>query len=457
MRYLRYLALPLIAALVLTSAGCATATSASSLTRLENARTANPSSVAALRALGIAYYKRQRFADARSVLDAARKLDPKDGVTALYAGLSAEALEDYAGAKDAYNTYIQVGKTRSVRNDIRARLVALSRTELHAAAKSAIANEVRIAAEANDPRAVAVLPMTFSGTDQSLAPLSRGMSDLLINDLARAPELRLLERDRVQAMIDEIALSKSGATDAATSLRAGKLVRASKVVQGAITQTGARNLTVNAAIVAVATSQQQGKDVQSSDVLEQIFTIEKNIALGLFNELGVRLSAADRAALEQRPTRSLQAFLAYSNGLVAEDEGRYGDAARFYDQARSIDPGFSAALQKSQSAKSAQQGSQVTAAKVESGLKSSAEGATVDAAERGVSASSSTGVGSTLASAVGDINPSAANSVNTNTGGTTGQQQPQTPPTTRDAAAEKTGTDQPAQKTGQVTIVIRKP
>ena len=144
--------------------------------------------------------------------------------------------------------------------------------------------------------------------------------------------MQLLERDRIQAMIDEIALSQSGRTDAGTALRAGKLIRAGRVVQGAITQTGAQNLTVNAAVMNVATSQQQGRDVQSSDVLDQIFTIEKNLALGIFDQLGVRLSAAERAAIEQRPTRSLQAFLAYSNGLLASDEGRYDDAARFFDQ-----------------------------------------------------------------------------------------------------------------------------
>jgi tetratricopeptide (TPR) repeat protein len=447
------LALPLLCALALPAPAQQAADKA--LNQLEAARTANPGSVAALRALGIAYYKRQRFAEARSVLDGARKLDPNDGVSALYAGLAAEALQDFTSAKDAYNTYLQVGKTRSVRNDIRTRLVALSRVEMRAAAKSAIANEGRIASEASNPRAVAVLPMTFSGTDQSLAPLSRGMADLLITDLARSPDLQLLERDRVQAMIDEIALSQSGRADAATSLRAGKLVRASRVVQGAITQTGTRNLTVNAAVVTVSTSQQQGKDVTSSDALEQIFAIEKTLALGLFDQLGVRLSAADRAAIEQRPTRSLQAFLAYSNGLLAEDEGRFGDAARFFDEARSADPGFGAALQKAQSARAAQQGAQVTAAKVESGLKGSAEGAAVTAAERGV-ASGGSGVGTTLANAVGDINPSAANSVNNATGGS-GQTQTQAPPTTRDATAEKTGTDQPGQKNGQVTIIIRRP
>jgi len=45
--------------------------------KLERNRTANPSSVAALRALGVAYYKRQRFAEAGTVLNAARRLDPR--------------------------------------------------------------------------------------------------------------------------------------------------------------------------------------------------------------------------------------------------------------------------------------------------------------------------------------------------------------------------------------------
>jgi tetratricopeptide (TPR) repeat protein len=416
------------------------------LAKLEQARQANPSSVAANRSLGIWYYKQNRYAEARTALDMARKLDPKDGVSALYAGMAAEAMEDYTGAKDAYNTYLQVGKTRSVRSDISKRLVALSRKELHAAAKSAIANESRIAQQPGDVNQVAVMPMTFSGTDQTLAPLGRGMTDLLIGDLARSSQVQLLERDRIQAIVDELALAQSGQTDAASSVRAGKLVRAGRVVQGAITQTGTRNLTVNAAVLNVASSQQQGRDVTASDVLDQIFAMEKNIALGIFDQLGVRLSAADRTALEQRPTRSLQAFLAYSNGLVAADNGRYDEAAKFFDQARSIDPGFAQALQKAQSARAAQQGAAVTNAKVESGLRGGSEGAAV-------ATTSSTGIGSTLANAVGDINPSAANNVNVGTGGTQGQ----APPPARDATAEKTGTDQPATKTGTVSIVIKRP
>ena len=144
------------------------------ITKLEATRTRQPQNVAALRALGVAYYKAKRFADARISLDQARRLDQRDGVSALYAGLSSEALGDLTHAKAAYNAYLVVGRTRSVKNEIRARLVSLAREESMAAAKAAVANETRISQTPGSPRTVAVPPLTFSGSDSSLRPLERG-------------------------------------------------------------------------------------------------------------------------------------------------------------------------------------------------------------------------------------------------------------------------------------------
>lgn len=90
--------------------------------RLEAARARAPQSVPALRALGIAYYKAKRYEEARTVLEAARQLDPADGVSALYAGLAAEAVGDLTAARRASTTYLEVGKTARVRDDVQARL-----------------------------------------------------------------------------------------------------------------------------------------------------------------------------------------------------------------------------------------------------------------------------------------------------------------------------------------------
>ena len=419
--------------------------------RLERERTANPGSVAANRALGIWYYRAGRFAEARAPLDQARQLDPKDGVSALYAGLAAEQMKDLSAAKAAYSRYLEVGKTRSAQAEIRARLVAISREELKLAAQAAVANEKTIAQQPGNPRTVAVLPMRFTGTDQSLAPLERGLADLLVSDLAKSKSLTVLERDRMQSIVDEIALGRTGQADAATAARAGKLVQAGRIVQGAIVQTGGRNLTLNASVLNTGTAQTQGRPAQQAGDLDQVFNIEKALVFNVFDALGVVLTPAERQLVDQRPTRSLQAFLAYSRGLQAEDDGRLDEAARFFENARSIDPGFGAALQRAQSAAAA---ASSTPAKVETSLRSSAEGQIVSAAERGSTTTQNPSLANTLNNAVGDVNPTTTNTVAAGTSSGTGAQ---SAPQQRAPTAEATGTNNPAPRTGSVTIIIRKP
>src|SRR5215217_2371542 len=74
---------------------------ADNITRLEQARASNPQSAATLRNLGIAYFKATppRLSEAREALRQAAALDSKDGVTALYLGLTAEAQDDLPAAR----------------------------------------------------------------------------------------------------------------------------------------------------------------------------------------------------------------------------------------------------------------------------------------------------------------------------------------------------------------------
>jgi len=107
------------------------------------------------------------------------------------------------------------------------------------------------------------------------------------------------------------------------------------------------------------------------------------------------------------------------------------EAARYFESARALDPSFGAALQRAQSAAS-------TTAKLESAIRSSGEGITAIAPTV-----------TTLSNVVGDVNPTTTNTIATTT--TT------TVPPPRNPSSDKTGTDQPAPRTGQVTIVIKKP
>jgi TolB-like protein len=228
-------------------------------------------------------------------------------------------------------------------------IAARTREQLTDDARQAIQRERTLGAVAGPPTTVAVLPLRFSGSDSSLRPLARGFAELLTSDLSRSSKLTVVERARIQTLLDELALQQSGRTDASTNVRAGRLLRAGRVVQGSILQVGESGLRVDAAVLDVPTTEVRGS-ASGEDEIDGLFDLEKRIALGLFNQLGVTLTVAERNAIEQRPTRSLAAFLAYSRGLTAEDEGRFDDASRFYRDAIRIDPGFRTTLLRSRDA-----------------------------------------------------------------------------------------------------------
>jgi hypothetical protein len=190
-----------------------------------------------------------------------------------------------------------------------------------------------------------------------------------------------------------------------------------------------------------------------TDALDALFTMQKALVFQLFDQLGVTLTPAERQAIERRPTSNLGAFLQYSRGLQAADDGRFEDAARFFNDARSIDPGFSIAAVRAQSTQAAAQAAvqsvEVAVVAIESNLKTSSEGAALTAATTG----NPTGnpVTNTLNTAAQSVNPPAI-AVQTTTSTTA----PPPAPPQRDASTSTTGTDAP-NRTGSVTIIIRRP
>lgn len=432
--------------------GCASSgqMGATGVARLEKARAARPNDAAVARSLGIAYYKSGKFADARKNLSEAVRLDPRDGSAALYLGLTAEKQNDIAAAKVAYQGYVRYGRTSKVRRQLEARLAALTRQEIQVAAKSAVAREQQLVAQQGSPRTVAVMPLRFTGTDTTLQPLERGLAELITTDLSRSHELTVVERARLQALLDEISLQQAGATDAATNVRAGKIIQAGRIVSGQIAQTQQR-LRVDAAIVNTQTSRVAG-GAASENTLEQLFNIEKAIVLQLFDSLGVRLTTAERNAIEQRPTRSLQAFLAYSRGLRFEDQGKYDEAARSFGEAVRIDPSFLQAQQKSSANQAAAIGVVMTPAALEANLAGTSEATIATKSVAGEAPSSSGQSGESIAAATANnLNPSNAGGATSTTGLTGATATPQ-----RDPLAAATGNEgQP--KTATVTVIVRIP
>ena len=435
--------------------GCASSgqMNADGIARLEQARATRPNDPAVARSLGIAYYKAGRYADARARLDQAVRLDPRDGTAALYLGLTAEQQHDIPAAKYAYQSYVRYGRTSKIRRQLEARLAALTRQELQAAAKTAVSQEQQLASHQGAAKTVAVMPLRFTGTDSTLQPLERGLAELMTIDLSRSHELTVVERSRLQALLDEMTLQQSGQTDSTTQLRAGKIIQAGRIVNGLIVQ-NAERLRVDAAIVNTQTSGVTG-GAANENSLEQLFAIEKAIVLQLFDSLGVTLSTEERNSIEQRPTRSLQAFLAYSRGLRLEDQGKYDEASRNYNEAFRLDPSFGAAQAKSAEASAVSQGMAMSAASVEAGTAGTLEGSVATSAQQGNTSPTASGGGAGSGSGtIESLNPSQAAGA-TNAAGSGGASTTQSTPAKDPLAAATGGETQSS--TARVVIVVKIP
>jgi len=224
------------------------------------------------------------------------------------------------------------------------------RTHAMQTAKLALARESTLTSLAPEPATIAVLPMTIAG-DSSLKPLSRGLAELVLSDLAMVRSLRLLERIQVGALLDELKLSESGRADASTAARVGRLLRAERMVQGvaAITQNGP--VRMSATVVRGDGSVRSG--AQANGTFKQLLDLEKQLVFGLASELGIQLTEAERQRILRQGTKNLAAFLAYSKGLEALDRGDYRAAGGAFAQAVHADPSFQQAHQQQQAAEAA--------------------------------------------------------------------------------------------------------
>jgi TolB-like protein len=312
------------------------------LTALEARVSEHPDDPALNLQLAKAYYAADRFADARKAVAVTLAATPSSGEAQAYLGLSYEGLAQYDSARAIYTQLLATTPDGRVRRLLSGRLALLTREELRHAAREAIARESLLTRTPPDPNTVAVMPFRYAGSDTTFRPLERGLASLVVTDLSRVQQLRLVERARVQVLLDELKLAETGRVDPATGARSGRLVGAAQVVEGQFA-TGPRDQVRLDATVVRAADAQIAAAGSNADQLRALFDIEKAVVLELLEKLGITLTPAERVAISERPTRDLTAFLLYSRGLEAEDRGDFGAAAQAFQQASRIDPGFRAA------------------------------------------------------------------------------------------------------------------
>jgi tetratricopeptide (TPR) repeat protein len=296
----------------------------------------NPDNAEALRDLGVIYFQVAEYDKVKDYLNRAFQLNPQDPKTLFYLGLSEEFDRKNQKALSIYQKYTEISKLSPFRKLMAGRFRWLSRE----IAREEIRKLQRDPSQVQIiPEAVAVFPLLFKGEAQKYATLGTGFSEMILIDLGKIEDLRMVERIRIQAIMDELELAKQPYVDPNSSPRHGKLLGAGKIVGGDFRIMPDDQLFLNLSFWNVIKDEIPSVS-SKDDLLSNFFKVEKEMVFELFRIMGIQLTLAQREKIELIPTSNLEAYLAYCQGLEAEDQGRFNEALQYYQNAQEIDPDF---------------------------------------------------------------------------------------------------------------------
>jgi TolB-like protein len=231
---------------------------------------------------------------------------------------------------------------------IRAHLDRLVAQRMRVEVDQALQEEASISVEQIPDNTVAVVTFDDSHLSSELAPLARGLAEFTAADLSKVVSLRVVDRMKIEMILDELKLGASGAVDPSTAPRMGKLLGSKHLVSGAVMDLGETGIRLDGMLVNTGDSS-SAMTAPAEGKLNEIFRVQKQFVFDVIDSLGITLSAEERNAISEVPTESYLAFLAYSRGLDYENQGFYRDAQVSFNQAVQLDHGFGAAQNKAAS------------------------------------------------------------------------------------------------------------
>jgi len=177
----------------------------------------------------------------------------------------------------------------------------------------------------------------------SYAPLSKGMAEMLITELSQNDAVRVVERDRLQSLMEEQNLQNSDRVDKETAVKLGKMLGARHMLIGTFVIDPKKNMRIDVRAVNTETSQIEYTESvtgQADNLLQLV------IQLGTKVNAGLKFPALKTASISTPATKSpnqFKAIMAMSQAIEAEDKKDKVSAASLYKQAIALSPDFNRA------------------------------------------------------------------------------------------------------------------
>ncbi len=199
-------------------------------------------------------------------------------------------------------------------------------------------------ASAEREAVLAVFDFDINAIDEAekMQALGPGLAQMLVTDLAGVENLKVVERQKIQFVLEELKHHGSGKVDPETAARAGKLIGAGTLMFGSVLSQKDQ-MAIDIRLVRTET----GEIIKAGRIegkTKKFFELQRDLAELVVEELLPK--DAQETALPSDfgspQTKSLEAALAYSEGIRLMDEGQIEAAYERFSLAVNLSPDFAA-------------------------------------------------------------------------------------------------------------------
>jgi len=175
-----------------------------------------------------------------------------------------------------------------------------------------------------------------------LQPLSKGLAAMLVTDLSGLTGLKVVERERIQYILDEIKMEQTEYFQPETAVRVGKMLGAHAFLMGSFTKLNKKQMRIDARLVKTETGELiKAEKVEGNP--KDFAELQAELALKIAAGLDIVVKESEEKAIRAEGRLPIEAVLAYTRGLNFEDEQNLASAYKAYQETLAAYPKHEAA------------------------------------------------------------------------------------------------------------------
>ncbi|MFA6456902.1 MAG: CsgG/HfaB family protein [Bacteroidota bacterium] len=197
---------------------------------------------------------------------------------------------------------------------------------------------------AGDPKTIAVLYFENNSVvdKDKLDPLKKGLADMMITEMSKIKGIKVVERQRIQSIIEELNLNETDMVDKTTTQKMGKLLGAKVMLFGGFSNLFNDKLRIDVRIVRTETGETLKAEEETGE-LDEFLTMLQSLVKKIATDLEVKMTSEDEDRLEASKDGNFNGYVTYAQALNFEDQGKKlekqgkkSDAKSAYESAKSM-------------------------------------------------------------------------------------------------------------------------